>query len=191
MDHFLPGRRTFLTQSSLLALGAGFSIDSLIAQTPRKQPPILLKELTPSERELVDGSSMAKDLESCFSSYSCAESALLVALRFLGKPEELVWAAGGFGGGLGHRDLCGFLTGGVMAIGFQAGSLSVERKEAKKRCRSLVKNYWQVWTSMAPLHCSEILEGREGYAVCNRLGCLASARLERLLEPMSTSPVTS
>ena len=33
-------RRTFLTQSSLLALGAGLSIDSLIAQTPPEQPPV-------------------------------------------------------------------------------------------------------------------------------------------------------
>ena len=184
-------RRRFLTQSSLLALGAGFSIDSLIAQIPPEQPPILLKELTPSERELVEGSSMAKDLESCFSNYSCAESGLLVALRYLAMPEELVWAAGGFGGGLGHRDLCGFLTGGVMAIGFLAGSLSVERKEAKKQCRQLVRNYWQAWTSMAPLHCSEILEKREGDGACTRLGCLASAKLERLLEPLRTSLVTS
>jgi len=184
-------RRRFLTQSSLLALGAGFSIDSLIAQTPQKQAPILLKELTPSELELVEASSMAMELESCFSSYSCAESSLLVALRYLGKPEELVWAAGGFGGGLGHGDLCGFLTGGMMAIGFQAGSLSVERKEAKKHCRQLVKKYWQAWTSMAPLHCSEILERREGDGACTRLGCLASAKLQSLLEPTRKSLVTS
>jgi C_GCAxxG_C_C family probable redox protein len=184
-------RRRFLTQSSFLAIGAGFSLDSLIAQTSQKQHLPLLRELTPSEKEVVNGSSMAKGLVSCFSRYSCAESSLLVALRFLDKPEELVWAAGGFGGGIGHGDLCGFLTGGMMAIGFHAGSLSVERKEAKKLCRKLVKSYWQAWTSMAPLHCSEILERREGDGACTRLGRLASAKLQRLLEPTSKSLVTS
>jgi hypothetical protein len=183
-------RRRFLAQSSYIALGAGFSIDSLLAQAPQNQHPPLLRELTPSEQELVDGSSMAKDLVSCFSSYSCAESSLLVALRFLDKPEELVWAAGAFGGGLGQRDLCGFLTGGMMAIGFHAGSLSVARNEAKKLCRQLRKSYWQAWTSMAPLHCSEVLERREGDGACTRLGCLASAKLQRLLEPTSKSLVT-
>jgi hypothetical protein len=184
-------RRRFLTQSSFLALGAGFSIDSLIAQTTPPRHPTLLKALTPSEQEFVNGSSMAKDLVSCFSSYSCAESSLLVALRFLGKPEELVWAAGAFGGGLGQRDLCGFLTGGMMAIGFHAGFLSMERKEAKKLCRQIRKSYWEAWTSMAPLHCSEILERREGDGACTRLGCLASAELQGLLEPTRTSLATS
>lgn len=42
---------------------------------------------------------------------------LLVSLRYLRKPEELVWAASGFGGGLYHKDLCGFLAGRIMALG--------------------------------------------------------------------------
>jgi hypothetical protein len=105
----------------------------------------------------------------------------VVALRFLKKPEDTAWAASGFGGGLGHKDLCGFLTAGVMAIGVHAGTLPLERKAAKEACGRKVKEYWEWWAAAAPLHCGEIREGRTGYKVCERLGRLAAAKLEQLL----------
>ena len=67
----------------------------------------------------------------------------------------------------------------------------MERKAAKKRCRMMVKQYWQAWSSMAPLHCSEILEGRKGYKVCDRLGRLAAAKLEQILEPVKAGQLTT
>ena len=62
--------------------------------------------------------------------------------------------------------------------------LAVEKKEAKKQCGQMVKSYWQWWTSMAPLHCKEIREGRTDFKVCHRLGKLASVKLEELFEPV-------
>jgi hypothetical protein len=184
------GRRDFIAASSFWALGASLTGAKLLPQDSEpRTTPVLLEELTPEELALVECSAMAMDVENFFGKgYSCAESGLAVALRYLGKPEELVWVAGGFGGGLSHGDLCGFLTAGFMACGLVAGDLPFEKKQAKKQCRQMVKNYWQAWTFMAPLHCKEIREGRTDFKVCHRLGKLASAKLEELMRPVRQAP---
>jgi hypothetical protein len=106
----------------------------------------------------------------------------MVSLRLMKKPQDLVWIATGFGGGMGHQDLCGFLTAGVMAIGLHAGSLKIEKREAQADCRGRINEYWNWWASTAPLHCRDIRTGRKGFNVCQRLGKLASAKLEGLLK---------
>ena len=142
----------------------------------------LKEELTPEEQELVKNSVMAQELKKLFGKgYSCAESLFKVSLGFMKEPEELVWIASGFGGGIYHKDLCGFLTSGVMAIGLKAGTLEKERKEKKAHVKSSVKQYWKWWTSQAPLHCSEIRKEGTSSKVCRRLGQLAAAKIEELL----------
>jgi hypothetical protein len=132
---------------------------------------------------MVNNSTMARDMDNYWlKGYSCAECELMVVLRFMRKPEDLVWAAAGFGGGMGHQDICGFLTAGIMAIGLHAGSLKIDKKEAKALCSQKLNEYWNWWTSTAPLHCREIREGRKDHNVCQRLGKLASAQLESLLK---------
>ena len=108
---------------------------------------------------------------------------MAVAMRFLKKPESLTWVAAAFGGGLNNGDLCGFLTGGQMAIGVYSGDLKLERKAAKDICGQKSREFWQAWLSMAPLHCAEIREGRTDYKVCRRLGKLAAAKIEDLIRP--------
>lgn len=108
---------------------------------------------------------------------------MAVALRYMKKSEDLVWAAGAFGGGLNNKDLCGFLTGGEMAIGIYSGEQKLERKAAKEICNRKGQEYWQWWISQAPLHCAEIREGRTDYKVCRRLGKLAAAKIEDLIKP--------
>ncbi|MFW6128871.1 MAG: C-GCAxxG-C-C family (seleno)protein [Candidatus Aminicenantaceae bacterium] len=144
-----------------------------------------LKEaLTPEELKWVEKSEMAEDIKNYFGKdYSCAESLLMVSLRFMKKPEDLVWAAAGFGGGIYHKNLCGFLTAGVMAIGFASGELEKERKEEKAHCKKLVNEYWKWWDSLAPLHCSEIRKLGTSSKVCMRLGQLAAAKIEELITP--------
>lgn len=142
----------------------------------------LKEELTPEEQKLVEKSTMAQDLKGFFGKgYSCAESLFMVSLRFLKKPEELVWISSGFGGGLYHKDLCGFLTSGIMAIGLRVGTLEKERKEKKEYGKNLVNQYWSWWESQAPLRCSEIRKEGTSSKVCACLGCLAAAKLEELL----------
>ncbi len=176
-------RREFLASSSFMLLAAGYLKAHPHAPQAAPKGADLSEELSRAELETVNRSAMAKDLDNFWGKgYSCAESGLVVALRFIKKPEDLVWAATGFGGGMGHQDLCGFLTAGIMAIGLQAGTLEIDRKEAKNRCSRNVNDYWNWWSSMAPLRCSNIREGHKDFKVCERLGKLASVKLEELLK---------
>jgi hypothetical protein len=184
-------RRKFLLSSSVLLSATAVleSCASLTQPAPESLPaaspkgPVLLETLTPEELVIVKGSAMSEDMQNFWGKgYSCAETGLMVALRHMKKPEDLVWAATGFGGGMGQQDLCGFLTSGIIAIGLHAGDLEVERSEAKKLCGEKVREYWTWWLETAPLHCSEIREGRQGFNVCNRIGRLAAVKLESLLK---------
>ena len=178
MANTVLDRRQFVASSSFLLLGAA-CLDALqAAPQPAPQDFDLRAELTPAETELVNGSVIAKDVDNLSGKgYSCAESSLMVGLRFLKKPEELVWMAGGFGGGLLHADLCGHLTGSIMTIGLYAGAQGLDREAAKEICSQKTREFWAWWTSTAPLHCSEIRPTK----ACSRLGKLAAVELERLI----------
>lgn len=176
-------RRKFLLSSSvLLSATAILETSSLLAQTTAKGPD-LLEALTPKELARVKDSIMSEDMQNFWGKgYSCSESGLMVALRFMEKPEDFVWAAAGFGGGMGQQDLCGFLTSGIMAIGLHAGDLEMERSAAKMNCGRIVREYWGWWLETAPLNCSEIREGHQDFDVCHRIGRLAAAKLESLFK---------
>lgn len=180
-ENFHFSRRMFIASASTLLLGSRLGSVEPYIQAPHTIQE-LKDELTPEELKWVEKSSLAKDLMNYFGEeYSCAESLWMVSLRFLKKQGELVWVASGFGGGLYHRDLCGFLTGGIMAIGLSAGMLRKERKEAKNDVKQMVKEYWKWWKSVAPLHCSEIRKEETTRNVCIRLGQLAAAKTEELI----------
>ena len=175
-------RKFLLTSSFLLSATAVLETSSLLAQTTPKGPD-LLEALTPEELAQVKKSIMSEDMLNFWGKgYSCAETGLMVALRFMKKPENLVWAAAGFGGGMGQKDLCGFLTSGIIAIGLHAGDLDMEKRDAKTHCGRTVREYWTWWVETAPLHCSEIREGHQGFNVCARIGRLAAAKLESLFK---------
>ncbi len=182
-EAFKTLRRKLILSAPFAFLGATtlHAMNSFAQDVPRG--PDLSEKLSPAELEMTGKSAMAVDLDNYWhKGYSCAESELMVALRFMKKPEDLVWVAAGFGGGMGHQDLCGFLTAGIMAIGIYAGSEKIEAKEAKMRCSRKTSEYWTWWASTAPLHCREIREGRNDFNVCHRLGKLAAVKLESLLK---------
>ncbi len=176
-------RREFIASASALALGVGLGDVALFSSSLTPWSQELREELSPEEVEIVKNSVMARDLENYFGKgYNCAESLFMVSLNFLGKPGELVWIACGFGGGMGHKDLCGFLTAAYMAIGLSAGMRGKERKEAKEQCTNTIKEYWKWWASLAAIHCSEIRKEGTSAKVCRRIGQLAAARVEELLK---------
>lgn len=88
--------------------------------------------------------------------YWSADSLLLSAAKHLERPEEVVSVAVGFGGGMQVKDLCGFLTGGIMAIGLYANAIQGSDKASRDRCHSMTKEYYEWWKSNWPLHCEEI-----------------------------------
>jgi C_GCAxxG_C_C family probable redox protein len=182
----MPRREFMASVPAFLIGGRLLDVSESWAASGQKQGEVS-EVLTPEELEIVNRSVMAKDLLNYYKNgYNCAESILYVALKSMKKPTELFWAASGFGGGVGHKDLCGFLTGGVMAIGLSVGELKVSRDEARKICTKKVDEYWKWWASLAPYRCSGIkTEGRTS-EVCKRVGRLASARIEGLIQGIST-----
>lgn len=174
-------RRRFMAALPLLAAAP------LLArgQEEKKEKRPLAAILSKEEMELAKGSPMAMELENYFGNgYSCAESLWLVALRRLRKPEELVWTAAAFGGGMGQKDLCGFLTTGLMALGMAAGERKLRRPEAKKQCAEEAKAYWQWFQALAPLHCAEIRPPGSSGDICRRLGQLSAARVNAAIDRM-------
>jgi hypothetical protein len=181
-------RRTFITTLSGMVGGSAlFGWFQQSASDPRSSQKVL-DELSSDELKWIESSVTARDLKNYFGKgYSCAESLLMVSLRYLEKPEELVWAAAGFGGGMYQRDLCGFLTAGIMALGFACGMLDKPRKEAKERCGELVKEYWKWWGSQAPYRCAQIRTEGTTSQVCLNLGQLAAAKIEEMVGPIKKS----
>jgi hypothetical protein len=179
---FAIPRRYFLMSTPALILASSLKAYTRTQAATSQTSPKLPEELSPQEQAEVEKSILAKDLKNYFGKgYSCAESMLMVGLRYLKKPEELFWIAGGFGGGMYHRDVCGIVTGGIMALGLAAGQPKKERKEAQEWVKQKVQLYWTWWMSQAPLHCKEIRKEGTKLETCLRLGLLAAARIEELI----------
>jgi hypothetical protein len=180
-------RRTFVGSIPGILIGAGLLSNSAYPSNGIQEKPELKEELTPEELKWVGQSAMAKDITHYFGEgYSCSESLFLVSLKYLKKPEELVWVAAGFGGGMYNKDLCGFLTAGIMAIGLSSGMLDKERKDAKDHCGVQVKEYWKWWQSVSPLRCAHIRTEGTSSSICRRLGQIAAAKIEDLIKIVKT-----
>lgn len=81
-----------------------------------------------------------------------------------------------------NKDLCGFLTAGIMAIGLASDLLNKERREAKDYCGMQVKEYWKWWLFVSPLRCADIRTEGTSSNVCRRLGQTAAAKTEDLIK---------
>lgn len=178
-------RRDFMFSATGILAGICLRNQLKGLDTPFDQKKELSEELTAKEAEIVKESSMAEDLMNYFGrGYSCAESILMVSLNFMDLPDKCVWPACGFGGGMGKKDLCGLLTGGFMGLGFAAGEIGENRNRGKSKCSAAVNEYWNWWQSQAPLKCEDIRTPGTSSKVCVRLGKLAAAKAQQLIEEM-------
>lgn len=175
-------RRKFLAALPFLAAAPWLAFAEVKEGESKKPVSEILKG---DEWERVRQSPMAMELEKYFGNgYSCAESLWLTALRHMKKPEELVWTAASFGGGMGQKDVCGFLTAGLMAIGMAAGQLKMPRPDAKKISSRESKEFWQWFHTQAPTHCAEIRPVGSSGDICRRLGLLAAAQVNHIVDSM-------
>jgi len=110
--------------------------------------------------------------------YWSADSLFLSALKYMKKPEEIVSVATGFGGGIGRKDLCGYVTGGVMAIGLFCGAAKGSDKAGRQKCQRLTKEYLEWWAQGAPMHCGDIKQPCDYKA----MGAKASEYLQKMFE---------
>lgn len=153
-------RRRFLGAFPLTVLSAPSVVHGLApAPSPleRKQEgprPGFLGPFSPEEASAVADSAMAREIAGLVGKgYPCSEMMLLSALRRFDLPEEHLDAAAVFGGGVGKRDLCGFLTGGLMAIGFASGQKYTDRQMVHQVGRRASNAYWEWWLSRGDQHC--------------------------------------
>ena len=176
-------RRNFLGTIAGLAAAVGLkgAIDSPLDKSPLKS---LYDPLTPEEEKVINSSPMVKEILNV-KGYNCAESILLAALKYLKKPEELLHSAAAFGGGMGHYDLCGLLTGGFMALGITANTYHKDRKKMKILLGKMTKEYWKWWESWAPLHCYQLRPkyDKDGYLNMKKR---TAAKIEELIKKMGT-----
>jgi C_GCAxxG_C_C family probable redox protein len=178
-DHTQFTRRSFVGCCACLAAAAdlGSAADSPSEEPPRDN---VCDPLTPQEEEIAVSSAMVKEIlnvKGC----SCAESVLLAALRHLEQPEEFLHSAAAFGGGMGHRDLCGLLTGGFMALGNAAAVQHEDRGRMKARAKRMTDEYWRWWQTLAPIHCRELkpLYDKDGYVNMKKR---VAMKIEELIE---------
>jgi hypothetical protein len=116
---------------------------------------------------------------------SCAEMSLLAALRFLGLPEAHLGAAGVFGGGVGKGDLCGFLTGSLMAFGLAASArYATDRAEMRRVARAMSNEYWDWWLSRGDLHCAILRPTYEGSEEFLRMAQRTALKAEEVLRDL-------
>jgi hypothetical protein len=144
--------------------------------------PGFIDPFTPEEASAVAASSMAQEIATLVGQgYPCSEMILLAALRRFELPEDHLPAAAVFGGGVGKRDLCGLLTGGLMAIGFAAADRTPDRTAMHQAGRQASNAYWEWWLSRGDLHCmgpgTAHETGEEFVRMCQR----AAVKLEDVI----------
>ncbi|HZX10591.1 MAG TPA: hypothetical protein VFG01_06540 [Acidobacteriota bacterium] len=71
-----------------------------------------------------------------------------------------------------------------MGLGFAAGEIGENRNSGKSKCSAAVNEYWKWWQSQAPLKCENIRTPGTSSKVCVRLGKLAAAKAQSLIEEM-------
>ena len=94
-----------------------------------------------------------------------ADSLFLSALKYLKQPEDLVRIATGFGGGMLQKDLCGYVTGGVMAIGLGLINYNprTDNPEARKVVTAATKQFYRWFEAeIGHARCYDIRDSKLG-----------------------------
>jgi C_GCAxxG_C_C family probable redox protein len=120
--------------------------------------PDLARELSPEEHVSAKSSRLvvhALQLKR-EGGYNCAELVLTAVLKSYNLPQKTSEAAAAFGGGIGHGEVCGFLTGASMALGVLAFKSGGERAEVKQRLKGWNDALWMWWKNLAPLACRDL-----------------------------------
>jgi C_GCAxxG_C_C family probable redox protein len=128
------------------------------------------------------GSMAAATAQHLTEGFWSADSLFLSAIQQLKQPEDLVRIATPFGGGMGQKDLCGYLTGGTMAIGLFAGAKKGSDKAARKTTFRLAKEYYDWWTKNYPIHCRDINKSEAEPCDYKLMGQKASDFLQAMFE---------
>lgn len=92
--------------------------------------------------------------------FNCAQSVLSALAPQLGLPQETALKiAAAFGGGMGRTgEVCGVVSGALMAIGLKHGATVGEDKAAKDKTYALAREFMERFESVhANVRCSDLL----------------------------------
>ena len=153
-------RRQWLRMTAGAGTWAAFPAWAGEGPAPQQHSPsaVLVRELAPAEAESAQHSPLvacARQLKRA-GGHNCAELILTAAIKCYDLPRQTGEAAAAFGGGVGHGELCGFLTGASMALGAISFKGGGERAEVKKRLKVWNEALWTWWKSVAPLNCRDL-----------------------------------
>jgi C_GCAxxG_C_C family probable redox protein len=149
----------------------------------QSQGPGFIGPFTDEEAAAVAASPMAQEIAGLNGKgYPCSEMILLAALRRFDLGENHLDAAAVFGGGVGKRDLCGLLTGGLMAIGFAAGEKFSDRRQVHQVGRTASNAYWDWWVTRGDVHCMGYGTAHENSEEFVRMCQRTAVKLESVLK---------
>lgn len=138
---------------------------------------------------MLEGKAEERAFEYFKSGFHCAESIskAIVELHAAGSSSEVPKVASGFGGGIGgtHEDVCGALTGGIIAIGYLLGRMEPGKdiQNAREIASEFRRRFVEAFGSS---NCQAILDRlskREDGFDCKKLTAAAAELLsESLME---------
>lgn len=113
--------------------------------------------------------------------WNCAQSVAGACASLAGRtPEEVMPLLGGFGGGIGgsHEEVCGALSGGVLALSLCFPFAEKSDQEAKRNIYRIVKEFRRRFFEVfGHTRCGELLQARPGISektsAAQRLGISA------------------
>ncbi len=118
--------------------------------------------------------------------FNCCQSVLCTLGEYTGIDEQTAAALGvGFGGGMLSGNVCGAVTGGMMAIGKAcAGGAdpTAEKPKGIRLCKELQKRFQAEFGTML---CAEILKAN-GHAICDRCIAFAARSAEEIIKKNRT-----
>ena len=113
---------------------------------------------------------------------NCCQSVLCTLGEYTGLDEPTAVALGcGFGGGMLSGNVCGAVTGAMMALGAACTSGADPAKEKPngvRLCKELQKRFQAEFGTML---CAEILRAN-GHAICDRCIAFAAGAAEELIK---------
>jgi hypothetical protein len=177
-------RRTFVAAVCPALAGALTLSPSALRSQGQGQGQGFWGAFTPEERAVVQNSAMAQDVPNYLGKgMGCAEICLAASCKYMGVSQDWVDAAAVFSGGFGKGDLCGLLTGGLMALGIAGGKLHEDLAAVKQFARPLKDQYWEWWTARGSVHCAELRTRYDGSEQFLRMTQRATAKVEHLIQP--------